>query len=470
MALDLKLQTKLSQQLVLTPQLQLSIKVLQLNHLELKESIELEVQENPVLELAEQDTESDYNNYTDDIDVSKILETYSRIRDNYDSKIKSYNQRSPDDDEEANIWENFVTKKTTLYNHLLWQLHLGHFTPEEVKIGEEIIGNIDPDGYLRVDINEIAKELHVSKDDVESVLKRIQQFDPVGVGSRSLSECLLVQIELFESDKKELLKHLVTHHLEDLSRKNFKKIAQALSVSVDDIVYAFELIKTLNPKPGKGFAFSEFDNQYIEPDVFVIKDGDEYKVFLNREGIPSLKINRQYEQMLKNKQIDDNTKNFLQEKIKNAYWFIKSIQQRGSTILRVAKAIVDYQRDFFEKGINYMKPLTLKDLSITLELHESTISRVTSNKYMLTPVGLFEMKYFFSTGIRKIGSEDVASVSVKQLIKELIDGEDPTSPLSDQEISDILKAKGYNIARRTVTKYRESLGILSSSMRKNYKS
>jgi RNA polymerase sigma-54 factor len=469
MALDLKLQTKLSQQLVLTPQLQLSIKVLQLNHLELRESIELEVQENPVLELAEQDNESDFNNFSEDTDVSKILETYSRIRDNYNAKIKSYNQKSPDD-EEANIWENFVTKPTTLYNHLLWQLHLGHFTPAEVRIGEEIIGNIDPDGYLRVETYDIARELNVSKGDVDSVLKRIQQFDPIGVGSRNLTECLLVQLEVFESNKKELLKHLVTHYLEDLSKKNFKKIAQALSVTVDDIVDAFELIKTLNPKPGKGFAFSEFDNQYIEPDVFVIKDGDEYKVFLNREGIPSLKINRQYEQLLKNKQIDESTKNFLQEKIKNAYWFIKSIQQRGSTILRVAKAIVDYQRDFFEKGINYMKPLTLKDLSLTLDLHESTISRVTSNKYMLTPVGLFEMKYFFSTGIRKIGSEDVASVSVKQLIKELIEGEDPKSPLSDQEISDILKAKGYNIARRTVTKYRESLGILSSSMRKTYKS
>lgn len=469
MALDLKLQTKLSQQLVLTPQLQLSIKVLQLNHLELKESIELEVQENPVLEIDEIPQERfDYTEKNEDIDVNEILDTYSKIRDKYNTKIKSYSQKSADDEDE-NLWENFVTKQSNLYSHLLWQLHLGHFSQDEIRIGEEIIGNIDPDGYLRISVEEIAKKLNIELDIAESVLKRIQQFDPVGVGARSLSECLLAQIDVFESDKKELLKKLILDHLEDLSKKNFKKISQQLLLPIEQIEESFELIKTLNPKPGKGFGFSEYDNQYIEPDVFVVKDGDEYKVFLNREGIPSLKINRQYELMLKNREIDESTKNFLQEKIKNAYWFIKSIHQRGSTILRVAKAIVDYQRDFFEKGVSFMKPLTLKDLAVTLELHESTISRVTSNKYMLTPVGLFEMKYFFSTGIRKIGSEDVASISVKQIIKEIIENEDPKSPLSDQEISDILKAKGYNIARRTVTKYRESLGILSSSLRKKYK-
>lgn len=467
MSINLKLQTKLTQQLVLTPQLQLSIKVLQLNHLELKESIELEVQENPVLEIDEKNNEAEIYESSDDIEVSKILENYSKLREEYEAKYRSYQQKSYDEEDE-NLWENFATKKPGLYDHLLWQLNLSHFTPEELRIGEEIIGDIDPDGYLRVSVEEIAQKLNVSSEVVENVLKKIQQFDPLGVGSRNLSECLLVQIEVFDSDKKDLLKKIVTYHLEDLSKKNFRKIAQNLSISIEDVEDAFEIIKTLNPKPGQGFGFSEYDNQYIEPDVFVFKDGDEYKVILNREGIPSLRINRQYELMLKNKQLDENTKNFLQEKIKNAHWFVKSIHQRGSTILRVAKAIVEYQRDFFEKGINYMRPLTLRDLSGMLELHESTISRVTSNKYMLTPNGLFEMKYFFSTGIRKIGSEDVASISVKQIIKELIEKEDPKSPLSDQEISDILKAKGYNIARRTVTKYRESLGILSSSMRKKH--
>lgn len=467
MAINLKLQTKLTQQLVLTPQLQLSIKVLQLNHLELKESIELEVQENPVLEIDEKNNDSEIYEDLEDLEVSKILENYSKLREEYEAKFKSYQQKTYDEDDE-NLWENFATKKPGLIDHLLWQLNLSHFSPEELRIGEEIIGDIDPDGYLRVSTEEIAQKLNTTPDAVENVLKKIQHFDPLGVGSRNLSECLSVQIEVFDSDKKDLLKKVVTDHLEDLSKKNFKKIAQCLSVTVDDVEYAFEIIKNLNPKPGQGFGFSEYDNQYIEPDVFVFKDGDEYKVVLNREGIPSLRINKQYELMLKNKQLDEHTKLFLQEKIKNAHWFVKSIHQRGSTILRVAKAIVEYQRDFFDKGINYMRPLTLKDLSNMLELHESTISRVTSNKYMLTPNGLFEMKYFFSTGIRKIGSEDVASITVKQVIKELIEKEDPKSPLSDQEISDILKAKGYNIARRTVTKYRESLGILSSSMRKKH--
>ncbi len=467
MSINLKLQTKLTQQLVLTPQLQLSIKVLQLNHLELKESIELEVQENPVLEIDEKNNYTELYENSDELEVSKILDTYSKLREEYEAKYRSYQQKSYDEEDE-NIWENFASKKPNLYDHLLWQLNLSHFTNEELRIGEEIIGNIDPDGYLRVSIDEIAQKLNINQDRVENVLKKIQYFDPVGVGSRNISECLLVQIEVFETDKKDLLKKIITHHLEDLSKKNFKKIAHVLNTTVEDIECAFEIIKSLNPKPGQGFGFSEYENQYIEPDVFVFKDGDEYKVILNKEGIPSLKINRQYELMLKNKELDENTKNFLQEKIKNAHWFVKSIHQRGSTILRVAKAIVEYQKDFFDRGINYMRPLTLKDISSMLELHESTISRVTSNKYMLTPNGLFEMKYFFSTGIKKIGSEDVASISVKQVIKELIEKEDPKYPLSDQEISDILKAKGYNIARRTVTKYRESLGILSSNMRKKY--
>lgn len=466
MSLNLKLQTKLSQQLVLTPQLQLSIKVLQLNHLELKESIDLEVQENPVLEIEESQSET---KETIDEDVKRILDNYAHIRDNFETTEKSYKKGTKSEDDDENVWENFVTKKPDLYNHLLWQLHLGHFSDKEIMIGEEIIGNIDPDGYMRVPLDDIAKQINVTVDEIESVLKRIQQFDPVGIGSRNLSECLLAQLEVYESDKKELLKQIISQHLDELSKKNFKKIAHSLSISVEEVEECFNIIRSLNPKPGQCFNFTSDENQYVEPDVYVIKDGDDYLVTINYDGIPSLKINKYYEILLKNKNLDVKTKEFLQEKIKNAYWFIKSIHQRGSTILRVAKAIVEHQRDFFDKGVNYMKPLTLKDLSSILELHESTISRVTSNKFMLTPRGLFEMKYFFSTGIRKVGSEDVASVSVKEIIKDLIANEDTKSPLSDQEISDILKAKGYNIARRTVTKYRESMGILSSNMRKSYK-
>jgi len=465
MALNLKLQTKLSQQLVLTPQLQLSIKILQMNHLELKESIEMEVQENPLLEIKE----SSLNDEKDtDFDLDKFIEGYSKISEDFAAKDKfSFNRSNDDEDDETNF-ENFVYKKTDLYSHLLWQLHLENISESDVLIGEEIIGNIDPDGYLRVEVSEIAEKVNSTPEEVERVLKIIQRFDPVGIASRNLKECLLTQIDVYGSPMP-FIRDIIENHLEELSRKNFKKIAKDLNITPEDVENAFSFINSLNPKPGRGFEFSSYENQMIEPDVFVIKEGDEYKVFLNYEGMPSLRINKKYETLLKNKELDTETKNFIKEKIKSAYWFIKSVHQRGNTVERVAKAIVEKQKDFFEKGVSYMKPMTLRDLAEELELHESTISRVTSNKYMLTPVGLFEMKYFFGTGIRKIGSDDVSSITVKELIKEIIEKEDSSSPLSDQEISDILKAKGYNIARRTVTKYREAMNILSSSLRRSYK-
>ncbi len=465
MALNLKLQTKLSQQLVLTPQLQLSIKILQLNHLELKESIDMEIQENPLLEIKEITAKNE--NETDQ-EFDKFIEGYSKIQEDYAAKDKFSFAGGSDDEEDETSFENFVYNKPNLYSHLQWQLHLGDFTEKEVEIGEEIIGNIEPDGYLRISAEEITKRLNISDEEFESVLKKIQQFDPVGIAARDLKECLLIQIDVYGAPSP-IIREIVENHLEELSRKNFKKIAKVLNTTPEEVEKAFNFINSLNPKPGRGYEFSAFENQPVEPDVYVTKEGNEYVVSLNYDGMPYLRINKKYESMLKNKDLDPKTRDFIKEKIKAAYWFIKSVHQRGNTILRVAKAIVERQKEFFEKGSSYMKPLTLKDLSEELELHESTISRVTSNKYMMTPIGLFEMKYFFGTAIRKIGSEDVSSMAVKELIKEIIENENPASPLSDQEISDILKAKGYNIARRTVTKYRESMNILSSSMRKSYR-
>lgn len=465
MALNLKLQTKLSQQLVLTPQLQLSIKILQLNHLELKESIEMEIQENPLLEIKENSLKDEKET---DFDFDKFVEGYSKITEDYIAKEKLSFKRNSEDDESEMDFENFVYKKPDLYSHLLWQLHLENINENHVRIGEEIIGNIDADGYLRVDETDFITKLNISKEEFEEVLDKIKHFDPVGIGSRSLKECLLTQIDVYGCPNP-YIRVIVENYLEELSKKNFKKIAKELNISPENVEDAFTFIHSLNPKPGSGYEFSAYENQAIEPDVFVTKEGNEYFVSLNYDGMPSLKINRKYEIMLKNKELDEKTKNFIKEKIKSAYWFIKSVHQRGSTILRVAKTIVERQKEFFEKGVSFMKPLTLRDLAEELELHESTISRVTSNKYMLTPVGLFEMKYFFGTGIRKIGGEDVSSITVKELIKEIVENENPTAPLSDQEISDILKAKGYNIARRTVTKYRESMNVLSSSLRRSYK-
>lgn len=467
MALSLKLQPKLTQQLVLTPQLQLSIKILQLNHLELTDIISQELQENPVLELQDNFNENVADN-NGDLEFEKFLDNYSKINEEYFEKEKSYSQKdlNEDDEDTSNILDIYSAKRTNLYDHLLWQLHLEKLTDDEIIIGEEIIGNIDPDGYLRVELADIAKSLNVNEEDVLIVLKKIQKFDPVGIGSRNLKECLLNQIEVYGSPAPYLVT-IIENYLEDLAKKSFKKISKELNITEEEVKFALDFINhNLNPKPGSGYEFSEYENQSIQPDVYVIKKGDDYDVVLNFDDMPFLKINKAYERMLKDKNCDPKVKNYLQEKIKSAYWFIKSIQQRGSTILTVAKEIVERQKEFLDKGPSFMKPLTLKDIAVSLNLHESTISRVTSNKYIMTPQGLYEMKYFFSGGIRKIGVEDVSSTSVKELIKELINQENPSKPLSDQELSDILKSKGYCIARRTVTKYRESMGILSSSMRK----
>ncbi len=467
MALSLKLQTKLTQQLVLTPQFQLSIKILQLNHLELTDMIGQEILENPVLELKDNPLQDGITSEID-LEFEKFIDNYSKINEDYLEKERSYSKHEYQDDDEdiSNRFEVYSAKHVTLYDHLLWQLHLEKLTDEEVKIGEEIIGNIDSDGYLRVPADEIAKNLNIAEDDVLKVLKIIQKFDPVGIASRDLKECLLNQLEVYGSPK-DFIKDIVAYHLEDLSKKSFKKIAKELNITEEDVIFALDFINhNLNPKPGSGYEFSEYENQSIQPDVFVTKNGDDYDVILNLDDMPFLKINKSYERMLKDKNCDPKVRSFIQEKIKSAFWLIKSIQQRGSTILMVAREIVQRQKDFFDKGPSYMKPLTLKDVALSLNLHESTISRVTSNKYMMTPRGLFEMKYFFSGGIRKIGVEDVSSTSVKELIKEIISKEDPKKPLSDQELSDILKSKGYCIARRTVTKYRESMGVLSSSLRK----
>ncbi len=466
MALSLKLQQKLTQQLVLTPQLQLSIKILQLNHLELTDIITQELQENPVLEIKDNLGEVSANET--DLDFQKFLDNYSKINEEYFEKERFYKQKdfNEDEDDISNILDIYSAKRSNLYDHLLWQLHLERLTDEEIRIGEEIIGNIDSDGYLRVENTDIAKSLNVPQEDVEKVLKKIQKFDPVGIASRNLKECLLNQIEVYGAPVPFIVP-IIENYLDDLAKKSFKKIAKELNITEEEVKFALEFINGhLNPKPGSGFEFSEYENQPIQPDVYVVKRGDDYEVILNFDEMPFLKINRSYEKMLKDKSCDPKVKNYLQEKIKSAYWFIKSIQQRGNTILTVAKEIVERQKEFLDKGPSYMKPLTLKDIAISLNLHESTISRVTSNKYIMTPQGLFEMKYFFSGGIRKIGVEDVSTTSVKELIKKIITEENPLKPLSDQEISDILKSKGYCIARRTVTKYREGMGILSSSMRK----
>ncbi len=334
-------------------------------------------------------------------------------------------------------------------------------------IGEQIIGNLDNNGYLAATFEELAVE-GVEHDVIESVLKKIQQFDPPGVAARDLKECLLIQLGL-HGPVNPIAAAIISDHLKDLETKNFHQISKKLKASLETVLEAVTLISSLDPKPGR--MYNEEKDQYIVPDVYVFKVGDEYKIIINEEGLPRLRISNFYKEILggvNGSENADQCKDYIKERIHSATWLIKSIQQRQRTIYRVAESIVNFQRDFFEYGINYLKPMVLRDVADNVEMHESTISRVTTNKYMHTPRGIFELKYFFNSGISKTSGDAIASKSVQEEIKKIVQSEDKQQPYSDNEIVDILKRSGIAIARRTVAKYREMLGILPSSRRKTF--
>jgi len=475
MAIEMRQQMKLSQQLVMTPQLQQAIKLLQLSRLELQDLVLQELEENPILEeTLEEDAK--------EIEQIELLEKESSpveegehfkevtagetIRDmDWDSYLEGYNYSSGEqysDDEDRPSFENLLTKKGTLVDHLMWQLHLSKLDEQEVAVGVEIIGNIDDDGYLRSTTQDISITCDVSEEFVGQVLSRIQDFDPPGVAARNLRECLLAQIQQLGMQGG-IVDAILRDHLKDLETRRYKQIARALGVGVQEILVAAKIIAGLDPKPGH--IFGHEDVQYISPDIFVYKVGDDYVVMLNDEGLPMLRINPYYSDA-KLKDLDSGTEEYVSDKMRSALWLIKSIHQRQRTIFKAAKSIVKFQREFFEKGIEYLRPLVLRDVAEDIGMHESTISRVTTSKYMHTPQGIFEMKYFFNSAISINGGDFIASESVKRKIKELIDAEDPRKPLSDQALAEMLAAGSINIARRTVTKYREMLRIGSSSERK----
>lgn len=477
MALEMRQQMKLSQQLVMTPQLQQAIKLLQLSRLELQDMVLHELEENPILEeTLEQDEIKEIEQIEMVEQEPSPLEESEQLKEvtagsdtnsemDWESYLDGYNYSSGEsfnDDEERPSFENLLTKKETLVGHLMWQLNLSRFDDEEKAIGTEIIGNIDDDGYLRIPLSEISIICNIPETQVESLLKRIQNFDPPGVAARNLRECLLIQVE--QLGMQESIVHFILRdHLKDLETRRYKQIAKALGVSIQDILVAAKIIAGLDPKPGHLFAHE--DVQYISPDIFVYKVGDDYVVMLNEEGLPMLRINPYYLDV-KTKELDSSTEEYVSEKMRSAQWLIKSIHQRQRTIFKAAKSIVKFQREFFEKGIEYLRPLVLRDVAEDIGMHESTISRVTTSKYMHTPQGIFEMKYFFNSSISITGGDFIASESVKWKIKELIDAEDQRKPLSDQTLSEMLASGSINIARRTVTKYREMLRIRSSSERK----
>ncbi|HIJ80686.1 MAG TPA: RNA polymerase factor sigma-54 [Desulfuromonadales bacterium] len=479
MAMEMRQQLKMSQQLVMTPQLQQAIKLLQLTRLELQDVVRQELEENPLLEegvdqeeVIEADpletAEQELEPVQDPVEFREVAAGEETLRD-WDSYLDGYNYSSGEQqyggDDERPSFENMLTRKGTLIDHLLWQLHMGQYSEMDVRVGEVIIGNIDESGYLRATVSEIAAAGSASEEDVEDVLYCIHEFDPPGVGARNLRECLLIQARQMKM-KGSVVERILLDHLGDIEKRNYKQIARSLKIDVNQVLMAAKIIAGFDPRPGS--SFSSDDVHYISPDIFVHKVGDDYVVMLNDEGLPNLRVSGQYAEVRGNGSIDSRAEEYINEKMRSAAWLIKSIQQRQRTIYKVSKSIIRFQREYFDRGIEYLRPLVLRDIAEDIGMHESTISRVTTNKYMQTPQGLLELKYFFNSGLSTSEGEFVASESVKNRIREIIEKEDSRKPLSDQKIAEILSDQTVNIARRTVTKYREMLNFGSSSERKRH--
>lgn len=468
----------------MTPQLQMAIKLLQLPQLELIEHIRQELEANPALEEA-QESAQDFNTEqgtdpSDDIakqmtDVpleevrieEKIKDDYTEWEAYFDDYGGPGKARYEGEEKEAPKFESFIAKKDSLEDHLLWQLLMTAPDDNEERIGSAIIGNINRDGYLESDLDELARITGASPGEVEVVLRKIQTFDPVGVASRNLTECLLTQLA-YLNIKDELVEAIITDHLKNLENRNLKAIAKALKVEIEEIVDAINIIKSLEPKPARGF--HDEDPIYIVPDIYVYKNEDDFIIMMNDDGMPRLNINSYYRQAAsRGGGISSGAKEYLQEKIRSAAWLIKSIQQRQKTIYSVMESIIKFQREFFEKGVAYLKPMVLRDVALDINMHESTISRVTSNKYAYTPQGIFELKYFFNSSINRVHGEAIASAAVLEKIKQIIESEDQKNPFSDDKIAQLLKTEAnVDIARRTVAKYREMMKILPSNKRKQY--
>ena len=482
MALEMKQTQRLVQELRMTPQLQQAIKLLQLSRIELTELIRDEMVENPMLEEAGDEREGPVaaaeaatkvdeaapnEKPGDEPNAEQVVNDidWERYLENYSSPVPGgsgvgYNEDLPS-------YEQTIAQKEGLTEHLLWQLGMvDPLTDKERVLAELIIGNLDDEGYLRdVTLEGMAEREDVTLDDMEDALTLVQEFDPVGVAARDLSECLVLQARHFHPENV-LLRRLVQDHIPDLERKNYSGIARALDVSKDDVINLHRLVTTLDPKPGHEYSSDE--PRYITPDIYIVKRDGEWVPVLNEDGMPRLRVSDYYRRALKDSDGKE-AKNYVQERLRSAWWLIRSIQQRQRTIVKVTESIIRFQHDFFDKGIAHLRPLVLREVADDIGMHESTISRVTTNKYVHTPRGIFELKFFFNSSIKKVHGDDIAAESVKHRIKELIAEEPPTKPFSDQKLVNLLKERfDIDIARRTVAKYREMLGILSSSKRKSF--
>jgi RNA polymerase sigma-54 factor len=472
MAMEMKmnLNLKMSQKLVMTPMLQQAIKLLPLARLELAQLVRQEIIENPVLEeLLEEENEQDSNQEEsgpkeditpeaeqDTTPQDQEIDWDSYFQDNIDRgmSIESYAEKPS--------IEATYKKEATLADHLMWQLDMTVDSETDRFIGSCIIGNIQNDGYLCADLQEIVTISQSDEENVLRVLKFIQGFEPTGVASRSLKECLMLQAQAL-SDKNPYVEVLIENYLERLEDRYLQKVASELKISLDVVLEALETIKGFCPKPGLLFSSEGID--YVVPDLVVFKTDEGYDVALNDEGVPNLQISSYYHNLLKTTK-EGQTKEYLEDKYRSALWLIKSIDQRRQTIYKVGKSIVKLQKDFLDDGLSYLQPMVLKDVAKDIEMHESTVSRITTNKYIDTPQGVFELKFFFHSGIKSYMGNSMSSIRVKNMIKEIIKEEDRNSPLTDDQMVEALMMKNVKIARRTITKYRKELNIPPASKRK----
>jgi len=475
MLLELKQSLKLSQQLVITQQIQQAIKLLQLTHLELVTEVQQEMVENPTLE--------EQPGTTTDTAVS------SEIRDAQVPDRSSDHEPGSDGGDKID-WESFLSGYTSgqrtgpragnyedlppieanmvraesLADHLLWQLQMQSATDDEHAAARAIIHNLDHRGYLTTDLESIAQQIDVHMDSVEGALEIVLSLDPLGCGARGLSECLLIQVRLMNPEDP-FLPEIVQRHLPNIEKRNYNAIAKDLGIDLEDAIEYHRMIQKLEPIPGRNFVST--DGQYITPDISVVKIGTEWHIVLNEDGLPKLRVSPYYERLLKGGNASKSDLDYVKGRIQSAAFLIQSIHRRQRTIYRVMKSILEKQMDFFEHGVSRLKPMVLRDVAEDIGVHESTVSRATTNKYVQCPQGVLELKFFFNAAIPKVGGGDVASEAVKSRIRQMISMENQKKPLSDQALVDLLRGEGLKVARRTVAKYRDEQGILPSSKRKS---
>jgi RNA polymerase sigma-54 factor len=464
------------QKLILTPKLQQAISLLQLSTIELSVKINQEIEENPVLEEmvageAEVDTIAEHRK-DEPIEDSfhlpeKTPEEHPRREvdwDNYLSGYKSSRAHSAHNEKDFPPFENATSAKSDLSSHLMWQLNMTNLDEEQKEIAAYIVGNLDEDGYLDLQVEEISLACRCSEEKALETLHLVQNLDPVGVAARDIKECLLIQAKL-QNLGGTIVEKIITDHLIDLENRRYEHIAKRLSVPVEEVITAVSTIQGMEPKPGRNF--SDERTVYVTPDIYVFKAGDDYEIAQNEDGLPKLRISAYYKNVLASTDsLSDSAKTYIREKLSSATWLIRSIEQRKRTIYRVTKSICRFQRDFLDRGITHLKPLVLRDVAEDIKMHESTVSRATTNKWVHTPQGIFELKFFFNSPINTTDGESIASESVKEQIRKIIKSEDARKPYSDQEVAEMLTKMGIDAARRTVAKYREMMGILTSRHRK----